>query len=113
MLSSTAQHLARGRRRVKRQEDLLVIGGEAVGAGAAAGGPATELQGELQFRSRLVLTARVPLLAGFNSIRSLEKMMQRGLGSGSFLLVTDDTVNTGLCSERLCELQVPFYVWIL
>ena len=45
---------------MKRQEELLIIGGEAVGGGAAAGGPATEVQGELQFCSRLVLTAQGP-----------------------------------------------------
>lgn len=67
--------------------------------------------GQVQPRSCLTLTARFPFLTGSNSTCSLEKMIQRGLRGGSCFLVTADTVNAGLRSERLCNLQLPFSVW--
>ena len=72
-----------------------------------------EVQGELQLRSRLVLTAQGPAPCWVQFYPSLENMMRRALGSGCLFLVADDTVNTGLRSEWLYNLRVPFCVWIL
>lgn len=78
---------------MSRQEEPLGAGGEAAGTVPPREGRPRGAQGELQLRWRLTLTAQVPFPAGSSSVRSLEKMIQRGLGGGSFFLVTDDTVS--------------------
>ena len=63
---------------------------------------------QVQFHSHLTLMAPVLFLAGFNSIFPLAKTIQRWLGSGSLLLIIDDSVALDCTWNGCRNLRVPF-----